>query len=516
MAHHLSMDKVQAVLHLRSLGWSQRRIAENLGIDRKAVRRHLKRGGAKGTEAPPGEAPTGSEDSKGTKAPPGSGEAAAASGRSACEPFREQILAMLDAGLHGRRIFQDLVGEHGFSGKYPSVRRFVRRLRHGHPLPFRRVEVEPGQEAQVDFGMGAPYKDASGKTRKCYVLRVVLSHSRKGYSEAVPRQTTECFIRALENAFLYFGGVPRTLVIDNLRAAVTRADWFEPELNHKVVSFCEHYGTTVLPCRPRMPRHKGKVERGVDYVQENALRGRTFESLAAQNEALRHWESSVADTRIHGTTKRHVGKCFLEVEQAALAPLRNERFPCFEEGRRKVHRDGHVEIAGAYYSVPPEYVTRELWARWDLRAVRLFNHRWEQIAMHARVESGRFSTHAAHVASEKIASVERGTVFLLRKVGLIGPHSTRWAEAMLAHRGIAGVRVLQGLLGLTCKHTSDALENACDLAWRHQAYHLRIVRQLLERGGRRQETLAFLDEHPLIRPLSEYDRFVHQTIQQGG
>lgn len=303
------------------------------------------------------------------------------------------------------------------------------------------------------------------------------------------QQTTEHFIRALENAFLHFGGVPRTLVIDNLRAAVTRADWFEPELNRKVVSFCEHYGTTILPCRPRMPRHKGKVERGVDYVQENALRGRTFESLAAQNAALLRWETTVADTRIHGTTKRHVGKCFLEVEKTALSFLPQERFPCFEEGRRKVHRDGHVEIAGAYYSLPPEYVTREVWARWDLRVVRLFNSRWEQIAMHARVEAGRFATNTSHIASEKITGVERGTAFLLGRVGLIGPHSARWAQAMLTHRGIAGVRILQGLVGLTCKHTSEELETACDLAWRHQAYHLRVVRKLLERAGARQETM---------------------------
>jgi len=520
MARHLSMDKVQTIKHLWSLGWSQRRIAKSLGIDRKAVQRHLSLEGPKGAKAPPGKAPTGSEISKGAKAPTGSdapsGAAAAAAGRSTCEPFRDQILEKLKAGLHGRRIFQDLIEEHAFAGKYSSVRRFVHQLRHASPLPYRRMEVEPGEEAQVDFGVGAPTKDQHGKLRKTHVMRVVLSHSRKGYSESVPRQTTEYFIRILENAFLHFGGVTRTVVIDNLRAAVTRSDWFEPELNRKVLSFCEHYGTTILPCKPRMPRHKGKVERGVDYVQENALRGRTFESLAEQNAALLRWETTVADTRIHGTTKRHVGKCFQEVEKAALLPLPLDRFPCFEEGQRKVHRDGHVEVAGAHYSVPPEYLAREGWVRWDTRVVRAFNRRWGQIAMHARVDAGRFSTHAAHIASEKITGVERGAAFLLGKVQLIGPQTTRWAETMLTHRGIAGVRVLQGLLGLTRKHNSTELETACDLAWRHQAYHLRVVRKLLQRDGARQETLPFLNEHPLIRPLAEYERIVHQSIQQGG
>src|SRR5690606_34558794 len=104
------------------------------------------------------------------------------------------------------------------------------------------------------------------------------------------------FIRCLENAFWHFGGLPRTLVIDNLRAAVSRADWFDPELNPKMLSFAQYYGTVILPTRPYTPRHKGKVERGVDYVQENALKGKRFESLQAENKYLLEWETQVADT----------------------------------------------------------------------------------------------------------------------------------------------------------------------------------------------------------------------------
>ena len=100
-----------------------------------------------------------------------------------------------------------------------------------------------------------------------------------------------------------------------------KADWFDPEINPKVRSFGEHYGTVFLPTRPYTPRHKGKVERGVDYVQENALRGRSFAALEEQNRFLLDWELTVADTRVHGTTRRHVGKHFAEVELAALLPL---------------------------------------------------------------------------------------------------------------------------------------------------------------------------------------------------
>lgn len=94
------------------------------------------------------------------------------------------------------------------------------------------------------------------------MFRIVLSHTRKGYAEAVHRQTTDDFLRSLENAFVHFNGLPKTLIIDNLRAAVARADWFDPELCPKVRSFAEHYGIAILPTKPYTPRHKGKIERG--------------------------------------------------------------------------------------------------------------------------------------------------------------------------------------------------------------------------------------------------------------
>ncbi|MFH1419018.1 MAG: IS21 family transposase [Planctomycetota bacterium] len=274
--------------------------------------------------------------------------------RSRCEPFRAIIIECLERGLSAQRIWQDLRSEHGFAESYQSVQRFVRHLRSATPLPFRRMECEPGEEAQIDFGTGAPVitSDAQRRRRRTHVFRIVLSHSRKGYSESVFRQTTEEFIRCIENALQHFGGVPKTLVIDNLKAAVTKADWYDPDINPKIQAFCEHYGTVILPTRPQTPRHKGKVEKGVDYVQSNALKGRAFSNLQDQNQHLLDWESHVADTRIHGTTRKQVGKVFKEVERPTLQPLPTERFPFFHEAERRVHRDGHVAVDKAYYSVP--------------------------------------------------------------------------------------------------------------------------------------------------------------------
>jgi transposase len=559
MANRLEMANIQAILQLHALQWSQRRIARRLGVDRATVAKTIRsaqaapkpaiapsgsEGAKPATCAPspgPGlsataqaEAPSGESthplDPKPAIAPSGSDvgirittdtagpeqdaaascTAAIPAGRSsACEPFREFILARLQQELSAQRIYQDLVAEHGYAGSYYSVRRFVQKLESRLPLPMRRLECPAGFEAQVDYGTGASVMTPEGKRRKTHVLRVVLSHSRKGYSEASLRQTTEAFLVALENAFWKFGGVPQTIVIDNLKAAVKHPDWYDPELQPKLRTFCEHYGTTILPTRPYTPRHKGKVERGVDYVQENGLKGKTFASLDEQNRHLEVWEATVADTRIHGTTRQHVGQVFAASERPALHPLPAERFEFFHESQRIVSRDGHVEVAKAYYSVPPEYLRRSVWVRWDARLVRVFNDRLEQITLHVRHEPGRFSTHGAHIAPEKISGVERGARWLMLKVGLIGPATTAWSEAMLTSRGIEGTRVLMGLLALTKKHSSDRLENACRTALSHGEFRLRALRALIARQPELiQATLPFLDKHALIRPLEDYARVV--------
>ena len=534
MANLLKMAIRDTIHTLHRQGLSQRRIAEELGINRETVARYLRpsqpdpkpaiapAGSLHADDHPkPAMAPIGSPGPDGASDPAGAPTASDSlppprgSGRlSGCEPWRDLITAKADQGLSAQRIYQDLVTDHGYSGSYYAVRRFVHRLEQAHELPFRRIECDPGDEVQVDFGTGAPLVGPDGKRNKTHVLRVVLSHSRKGYSEAVSRQTTDDFLRCIENAFRHLGGVPRWIVLDNLKAAVTKADWFDPELNPKVRSFAEHYGTAFLPTRPYTPRHKGKVERGVDYVQENALRGRTFSALEEQNRFLRDWELTVADTRVHGTTRRHVGKHFAEVERPALLPLPLERFPSFREARRTVHRDGHVEVDRAYYSAPPESLARQVWVRWDARLVRIFNDRMEQLDVHPRQEPGRFSTRPAHIASEKISGIERGAAWQLARVRRLGPQSTRWAEGVVATRGIEAVRVLMGLLSLAERHPVAAIERACGIASDYGAYRLRTVRTLINRDAPKQETMIFVSEHPMIRPLSEYARFVHDAFQK--
>ena len=510
--NQLNVSLQHSILTLVAGGWSGRRIARELGIHRETVGKYVRLGHSKPAIPPAGSEteltskpaipPTGSENLPALKPailPLGSG----AGRRSQCEEWQAQIQRGIEAGLSAQRIYQDLVREQGFGGGYDAVKRFVRRLTQQADPPFQRIEVEPGAEAQVDFGQGA-WVIEDGKRRRPHLFRVVLSHSRKAYSEVVWRQTTENFIRALENAFRHFGGGTRTLVIDNLRAAVTRADWFEPELNPKVEEFCRHYDTVILPTRPAMPRHKGKIEAGVKYAQNNALKGRSFESLAAQNLFLSDWERTVADTRIHGTTRQQVGKIFQQIECGRLMPLPTSLFPAFEEAQRSVHRDGYIELQKAYYSVPPEYVGRQVWVRWEAKLVRVFNQRREPIALHARVEPGKFATDPHHLHSPHRRVVQHSLDYLLDRARLVGPHTGSWAEAMTQQRGPAGMRVLHGLLALAGKHPVATLEKAAAKALHHGTWRLRDLRTLLEEAGRAPQ-LDFLETHPLIRQLDAYE-----------
>lgn len=556
MANRLSMAQFNAIVTLHASEHSNREIGRLLGVHRETVGKYLaaqnRPNAPTGCGDGPSNAPTGSEGSSnaptgpetGDGPPPASqnqpnaptglagpllaGEVPAlpvtpwASGprfisgpASECASFRPVIEAKLQAGLTAKRIHQDLVDEHGFTGKYWSVRRYVARLRKRVELPCRRLETLPGEEAQVDFGSGAPVIGADGKRRRPWIFRIVLSHSRKAYSEAVWRQTSDAFIHCLENAFAHFGGVPKRLVIDNLKAAVARADWYDPEVHPKLQSFAAHYGTVFLPTKPYTPRHKGKVESGVKYVKLNALAGRTFISLEAQNAYLLDWETRIADTRIHGTTKRQVARLFEEQERGALLPLPAARFPCFHEALRVVHQDGHIEVESACYSAPPEYVGCTVWARWDGRLVRMFNEHWQPVAVHAKAEPGRFRTAPDHIPREKVSAVERGTDALLRQIATIGQHTREWAEATTQARGVEAVRVLVGLKALAGKHRVESLERACQTALAHGAYRLRTIRTLLKRqADQQQQPFEFLQEHPLIRPLSNYSLASLQQFRQ--
>ena len=549
MANILKVPHQQTIQSLIANGWSVRRIASTLGINRRTVARYAPQAASKCTSevtagpAPPAASKCTSEVTAGP-APPGASKCTSevtagsalldepkcttevtagsallgepkcttevtAGSRSLCAGLREVIDPMLELGLSAQRIYQDLVGGHGFGGSYSSVKRYVGELKASEPQRVFRIESLPGEELQVDFGLGAPVVAEGGKPRRTWLFRAVLSYSRKGYSEVVLRQDTEAFLRVLENAVRYFGGSPQLLNFDNLKAAVIKADWYDPAMNPKLADFCRHYGMTPMPCRSYTPQHKGKVERGVGYAKGNALKGRTFVSLSEQNAHLLHWEEQVADQRVHGTTRRQVAAMF-EEERKTLGPLPASVYESYQEGRRKVQRDGFVEVAKAWYEAPPEYIGRLLWVRWDGRMVRLLNERMEQVGSYVRLEPGQFSrslgVRGLHGSIRECADHWRS------RAAALGGEAGRWAHRALELRGAEAIRSIMALCQLAAKRRASDIDAACAKAMAAAVGlpAFRAIKHLLEAGisAPEQSQMEFREHDPIIRPLSDYAEFI--------
>ena len=219
MSNVLKVSLQEAIRCLHQKGWGQRRIARELGVHRNTVKGYVEGGSKCTTHSTTGSAAiadpkctsistAGSGGDNGERCHVGSIEPKPGR-RSLCEPFGALVEAKVEAGLSAQCVYQDLVTEHGFKDSYESVKRYVRKLKAKAPARVWRIECNPGEEAQVDFGLGAPIVDEQGKRTRTWVLRVVLSHSRKGYSEGVLRQDTETFLRVPKNAirsFVLIGG----------------------------------------------------------------------------------------------------------------------------------------------------------------------------------------------------------------------------------------------------------------------------------------------------------------------
>jgi transposase len=209
--------------------------------------------------------------------------------------------------LCGRfKIYQDLVDEYDFAHRYNSVKRFVATLKHRDPERFDVLESAPGEEAQVDFGQGAPTLAANGKYRRPHLFVMTLKYSGKSFRKVAWKADQETWARLHEEAFRAFGGSVAYVVLDNLKQGVIRPDLYAPQLNAVYAAVLAHYGAVADPARVGDPDRKGTVENAIQHTQSTALKGRRFASIEAQNAHLAHWEERWAAPRIHGRKKRQV------------------------------------------------------------------------------------------------------------------------------------------------------------------------------------------------------------------
>lgn len=413
MGNYLMVADIQKIRVLLELGWSYRRIERETGVRRETVARYDPRRDLKPAKVSTGSIP------KPAGVSPGSA--------SSCGPYRDYIEKAPGKGLTAQRIWQDLKAEYGFGCGYASVKRFVRRLKKTRREVVDVLHHPPGKEAQVDFFQGPPTLDSTnGRWRRPWILRMTLSCSRHGYEEAVWVQDRVHFLRAIEHAFLDFGGVPEVVRHDNLKAAIVRACLYDPDISELYAAFADHWGFVPLPARPRHPQEDGVVESSGGYIKDNAVKGKRFDSQEELNAYLRRWNRTVARLRIHGTTRKQVYTHFLEVERPALKPLPAEPFNLFDIGTRTVHPDGHIQIDGAFYSVPHILVGEEVRVHWDDRLVRVYAG-GRCIAVHTRTTAGTFATRKEHRPAHKPAREEAYVEGLLARSEHVGHSALDWS-----------------------------------------------------------------------------------------
>lgn len=401
---------------------------------------------------------------------------------SRVEAYREQVTAWRERGFQGTTIHRLLERRHGFSGSYSSVRRFLRALAEVHPAATTILEFEPGEAAQVDFGKGPRILDPELGEVGTWVFLMTLAWSRHVYAELVLDQRVETWLGCHRRAFESFGGVPRRVIIDNPKCAITRACVKDPEVQRAYGELAEGYGFRIDPCPPRDPQKKGRVESGVKFFKRAFVPGREFRSLGDANRQLEGWVLGEAGNRIHGTTHERPLTRFEETERTLLQPLPDQAPEPAAWARVKVSTQGHVQFERALYSVPFSWIGQTLWLRATSSSVQVYaDHRL--VAVHARLaRPGQRSTVEDHLPPNVLAFRRRGPEWCRERAEAAGPACAELVGGLLDHPVLDRLRAAQGILRLGERFGALRLEAACRRALAFDDPRYRTVKTILERG----------------------------------
>ena len=520
----LQPNKKAAIITLLTNGISQREIGRKVRVDRKTIRKYARiaesNEQATGSISKSPGVATGSEESVDQNPPPrppespvpapaSEDEQIPAHARSACEQHRPWIEEQVCLGRNAVSIYQDLVERFAFEHKYNSVKRFCRALRRKNPTQYDRLEFPPGEEAQVDYGLGAPTRKPDTNTyRRPRLFVMTLKYSRRCFRKVVWKSSQVVWAKLHEEAFRYFGGTTRYVVLDNLKEGVITPDLYEPELNPVYASVLAHYGVVADPARVADPDRKGSVENAIQHTQNTALKGRRFESIEKQNQWLMHWEERWAAVRIHGRMKRQVQEMF-EEEKPFLRDLPLCSFSYFSQEIRTVQDDGTIQVHDCYYAALPSRLHTKV-------IVRIYDHEIEIIDPQTMEVVRRHMKGARKgmvLMEEKdwIFNPSRQTCYLLAQAAAIGPCTEKLCKQLFEGEGRQGHRRMRGILALVRHHCAAHIEQAARVGLERGIYSSRIIRKLVEGLAKAATPEAsseeLTQEHSLIRSPQDYALF---------
>ena len=429
------------------------------------------------------------------------------------DEHKEYIQIQVNKGLTARRIYQDLIREYDYKNSYDTVKRYVAKLKISKPKAYMVLTSLPGEEAQVDFGYIGTLPTEHEKRRKAWIFIMTLSYSRYMYVEIVFDQSVATFINCHKNAFRYFGGIPKNVIIDNLKAAVLENDFYEPTMQRNYAAFAAHYGCTIEPCRVRTPTDKGKVEANVKYVKDNCFKGRDFKSVDYAKEFLRTWLEEIGNKRIHGTTHMVPTEVFLSTEKDKLINFPDEDYIISDISKAIVMTNCHISYKANNYSVPYTYIGEQVDIIVKNNILKVYKSD-KEIALHPvlKNEKGKFITDKSHYPKSKNITIQDIKSTYRKEMAQIGENALNFFDEFdkLQHNKYE-YRAISGILSLRKNYSNAIIDNACLRAVTYNALKYKFVKNICQKGLENfsvQKSIAYVNEEEtsISRPLSTYSK----------
>jgi hypothetical protein len=286
------------------------------------------------------------------------------------------------------------------------------------------------------------------------------------------------------NGFEFMGGIPERVRIDNLKTAILKAVFDDPQVQQSYRECAEHYGFLIAPCRVATPEHKGKVEQGgVHYVKRNFLGGREATSITQANRDVLVWCQTTAGLRIHGTTKERPLERFEQIEREILAPLPESPYDLAVWKHAKVYRDCYVTFDQAFYSVPYRLYPGKVWICGGSRQVRIFDEAYNLKATHERAtQPGQRLTHLAHLPPTKVPGLIQDWDSLLAEAEAIGPALHQMVQNLLEDPVLYRLPTAGRLVRLKNRYGTQRLEAAARRALWFEDPSYKTVKRILAQG----------------------------------
>lgn len=408
---------------------------------------------------------------------------------SKLDPYKNDIVRMLEKHPFSAMQILIRIRQDGYDGGYSILKEYVRKIRPKKTKAFLKLCFAPGECAQVDWGSYGSV--AVGDThRRLSFFVMVLCHSRLMYVAFTVSQTMEHFLACHQDAFQFFGAVPRKVMVDNLKSAVLRRIVGQaPVFNPRYLDFAHHYGFAIVPCGVGKGNEKGRVESGVGYVKKNLLSGLDIPDFKVIKPIADHWLDTVANVRIHGETGKRPIDMFQQ-EKGALLPL-PQPYDVAVIKQVRASRQFRITVDANHYSVPAQLAGVNLTVKQYPDRICIY-HENNLVARHARCyDRKKDFEHPDHpkalLAQRKKA---RDQKIFMRFLALSEKAQDYYRQ--LVDRRMNPAHHIRQIVALSEIYTHEQVARAIDDAFAFKAFSCEYIANLLQQRSRPNKELGAL------------------------